>query len=260
MNGKYIFIIGTGRTGTLFLESFLNDQAMDCYAVQEPSHRIKLFSNLHLSGKLSENFLRDHLKRFKRKVDKRLNAQNKGTYIQVDAWLIGFTGLLEEVFNSPYIIHLVRDPLTYIPSISNRYYKERVKGFLRDVIPYWKLRGHKTGNYTRKQWQTLSIEEKMAWHWEVHNSYIEKHKAGMKNYILVRYEDLFASDNSGLRSIVDFCDLDLKEGAFESIRKRNKVNTAQTKFPESDKWPVEIKNEVVKICKPLMKEYGYCDD
>ena len=254
---KYIFIVGTGRTGTLFLESFFSDQTRDCYAVQEPSHRIKLISNLYLSGKLSEFFLRRYLKRYKRKVDRKLSKQSKNIYIQIDAWLIGFTGVLEEVFDSPYIIHLTRNPLTYIPSISNRYYKERIKGFFRDVIPYWKLRGNRTGHYSRKEWRLLSNEEKMAWHWNIHNSFIEQYKANMKHYLFIRYEDLFASGNSGLRSIVKFCNLELNEGAYDIIEKREKLNTANSKFPEFDDWPNDIKERVINLCQPLISKYEY---
>ncbi len=97
----------------------------------------------------------------------------------------------------------------------------------------------------------------MAWHWKIHNSFIEQHKVNMKHYLFVRYEDLFASENIGLRSIVDFCNLELNEGAYEIIGKGEKLNTAHNKFPEYDDWPIDIKKEVINLCQPLISEYEY---
>ena len=259
MNRKrYIFVIGTGRTGTRFLSSFFDRHCPDCLAVQEPSHRIKLLSNLYLSGKVRQKTLVDHLSSFKKKVDNKLDKKDENVYMQADAWLIGFAGVLNKVFPKPYVIHIVRDPLTYIPSILNRYYKETVQGFLRDVIPYWKLRGDKTGDISSRRWKKLSPEEKMAWQWRKHNSYIDSCSSLYKRFLRLKYENMYRGKDPGLKRMVDFCGLklDMKDEALKKAAAK-KLNTAEQKFPPASRWPSSVYDSVIRTCKPYMKRYGY---
>ncbi len=254
---KYVFIIGTGRTGTVFLESFFNENIAGCLAVQEPSHRIKILGNAYLSGKVNARFMHSYLTRFKNKANHKLDKHESSVWMQPDAWLIGFTEFLEEVFPACYIVHLVRNPLEYIPSILNRYYKENIKGFLRDVIPFWKLKGYRAGNYTKSVWNRLSPEEKMAWQWVKYNEHIQAHKLKFSNYILLRYEDVYDKDFSGLQQMIDFCEIDYKidPSAFSTLKKRK--NLADKKFPSYENWDDNKKMQVLDICSKLMEEYRY---
>lgn len=239
------------------MKSFFSEHLPNCLAVHEPSHKIKLLSNLYLSKRISEQYLENFLKRYKGRIDDKLAGKGCDTYVQIDPWLIGFVGILDKVFAGPYIIHIVRDPLTYIPSILNRYYKETVKGFLRDVIPYWKLRGDKTGDYSSRTWHKMSYEERMAWHWVKHNDFIESEKHKMSRFLTIKYEDVFDDNNSGLINMLQFCGFETTEDQLTHDKMRRKINIARQNFPESSEWTNEVYNNVVNICKPHMEKYGY---
>lgn len=252
---KFIFIIGTGRTATVFLKEFFRVNLPDAVSLHEPKRMIKLCSNMHLSGVIGKNRLEKYLRCYARAIARRLKKCDAHILVQVDPWLYGFTGLLDAMFENPYVIHIVRNPLTYIPSHLNRMYSSAMVGFLRDAIPYWKLRGDQTGDYTRGEWKRMTQEEKMAWYWRKCNEFIESESAGLTRCKRIRYEDLFRDNHSGLREIAAFCELSLPGNS--SSAEGLEQNTAPASFPDADAWPPELRERVVRICRPLAERYGY---
>lgn len=254
---KYIFFIGTGRTGTEYLASLFVKHAVDCYAVHEPNYLIKWLSNTYIAGKTPQWILVTFLRFYKFWIDLKLLFARKGTYIQSDPWLIGFVGLIQKIFPDAICIHIVRDPLTYIPSHLNRAYKTRFVGLLRDLIPYWKLRGFHTGAFTRKQWKAVSQEERMAWNWTFHNQYIESFQLNPERYQLFRYEDLFDGTGAGIQTLSTFCDISMKQDVDLKMQLKNRINTADFKFSPCDQWPEQAYKNVVETCQRFAHCYGY---
>jgi len=252
---RFVFIIGTGRTATVFLKEFFRLNVEKCLAVHEPVRTTKRYSNKYLSGAVSIEQMRKYLQDYAAQIRDRLGKAGCEVFVQVDPWLFGFTELLDSCFDRPFVIHLVRDPLTYIPSHLNRMYKSAFVGFLRDIIPYWKLRGDLVGDFNPSEWAALSQEERMAWYWQKCNGYIDSRSDSLANFKRVRFEDLFANEDEGLRDILSFCGLPAKGGRLdiEGIR----TNTAPSRFAPTASWTPELRERVATLCGPLTAKYGY---
>jgi hypothetical protein len=256
---KYIFFVGTGRTGTFYLKHFFEKMVPNTLAVHEPNRSIKFCTNLRLAKQISEKRLHRFLKRFKYGIDKKLDNLGKNVYVQSDPWFFGFLDIIEDYFENPYIIHLVRNPYSYIPSQLNMYYDNPIAGMLRDIIPYWKLRGDQTGDFSKKQWHTLSQEEKVAWYWSLCNRFIDEQSVKLNKYLCVKFEDLFGQNNFEIERILKFCEIDNAGLKTDRTSIKEKTNTQKKRFPSATTWEIEKKEKVRRLCEPLLVKYNYID-
>jgi len=255
---KYIFFLGTGRVGTKFMAYFFNKNFSKTYAVHEPSRMIKIAANKKICKVISSDDMEKYLKKYKEKrVDKILKNTGAHAYLESNSWVIGASDLIGKVFPSPYIIHIVRDPATYIPSHLNRIHATKIGGILRKKIPYWLLTGEKTGDYTRKDWKKLTSEEKMAWYWFKVNKIIEDSVGDYPKYLQLKYEDIFNQNYSGLKEIAKFIDLPPRnnESPFQSIKPVHE--TKIYRFQPFLSWNTSLKRKISITCSPFLEKYGY---
>jgi len=253
---RYVFLIGTGRTGTVYLSRYLAARVRGAVTAHEPSKRIKLRSNRFLAGRESAERMRAFLTRYRSALERRLDRTSCQAYFQVDPWLYGFTRFLEEVFEEPRVVHLVRHPFTYVTSHLNRIYREPWVAWLKRRIPYWFLRGDRTGDYTSKEWNALSPQERMAWYWVTCNRFIDANAEGLSHFRRMKYEDLFATEGEGLKALLDFCEVE-EEVEVETLAIER--NRAPERFEPVSEWPSEVVERVGAMCRPLMERYGYAD-
>ena len=253
--GQRIFIVGTGRTGTVFLQTFFAAHVDRCLAVHEPSRTLKRDSNKAHAGRIGPDRLRRRLHGYMASVEKALASGGFRHYVQVDPWLFGFVELLNEVVPGCRVVHVVRHPYTYIPSHLNRMYKETVQGWLRDVIPYWKLRGDQAGDYSHEAWRRLPQEIRMAWYWVRCNGAIAAAARHLPHFTRVTYESIFADGQPGLKALFAFCGFPLDDNALAAVN--NRRNAAPPSFQAADQWPADIRAEVVRLCTPLATTFGY---
>lgn len=252
---KTVLIVGTGRTGSTYLADFCRLNLDSCLALHQPRRSLKLLSNRHLSGTASAARMVRALRRWADAADARMQATRSTILVQSDPWLFGFTPYLEQVFEHPHVIHLVRHPLTYVPSQLNRFYREAWTGLLRNLIPYWRLRGDLLGDYSRQGWRRAPEEEKTAWYWACCNRFIIDNRHGLDRFLTVKCEDVFGDDRSGLKRIIDFCGFDLDlDRAREPGRDRN---YSPSRFEPARQWSPEVRTRVLEICQPLMAGLGY---
>ena len=193
-------------------------------------------------------------------MDKELSFSGKEILVQSDPWFFGFLDVVDEVFDKPYIVHLVRDPLTYIPSQLNMHYDNPVSGFFRDIIPYWKLRGDATGDMERTEWRMLSHEEKVCWYWAKCNSFIDERASALTNYFRISFEELFHPPHNGARTIAQFCGLPFDETCVVTDGIAKKTNTQRKRFSPAVEWSQEKHTQVVALCGGLRTEYGYVSE
>ncbi len=252
---KYVFIVGTGRTGSTFLADFFSANQPRCLGVHEPRRTIKLMSNAFLSHRIGVERMRTYIRAHAVRVDRILAARGCDTYVQCDPWLYGFMPWLDEAFGSPYVVHVVRHPFTHIPSHLNRWYREAWTGFLRNVIPFWRLRADLAGDMDRRRWRTMTEVERVAWYWAKINGLISAGSAGLGNYTRIRYEDLFSPGKDGMEQLCAFCGLGVAPGKARLAGLDR--NIARQRFGAASTWPPEIRQSVLDTCRPLMEEYGY---
>ena len=98
-----------------------------------PSRSLRIASNRFLCGKLSRQQMARRLAHARQAL---LGAMTEPIYIESNNSLYGFIDVLDEVFDQPYVLHVVRDPRTYIRSWINFGVYHGLKGLAGRFFPY----------------------------------------------------------------------------------------------------------------------------
>lgn len=252
-----IIIVSTGRTGTTALAEHLNDIYPQILALHEPtpSWRLRRNSSMALCGKMSRQELAQRLANARKPL---VDSITRPIYVESNPFLSGFIEAFGDVFNKPKILHIVRDPRTYITSAINFGVFSRIKFFAQAFYPWWFPKPEKCPNPSGPRWSQMSYFKRLAWFWKIVNEDLNRGKDIYgDDYRLIRFEDLFAKDGSGLKQFTDFIGVDYNPKLNESSNSK-KVNASEPKrVSKWREWPQQNLQEVYDLCKPLMEQYNY---
>lgn len=188
-------VISAGRTGTVFLTHWINSHAGNEVAVHEPP-----FSRLvYLLGNLFgyHGWSRSGLVRLYMAIRKYRICSAKD-YIELNPFLCPVSDLLADIPYTLKVAHLVRDPRTWVPSLTSHEASGGRKFLIRKV-PYNLPRDRKFD----QEWRTMTLVEKMLWRWSSFNRRISMLEHSGCQYELFRYEDLFSSNAETLEKSRD---------------------------------------------------------
>ena len=251
-----ILLLSTGRTGTKALAHYFDTAFDHVYAVHEPppSRRLRVASNRFLAGRLPERRLVDLYVAARRG---RLERVAQPVYLESNPFLHGFVGVLDRVFRAPRVVHIVRDPRTYVRSYLNYGAFKGVKGLAARYYPYWMLKPEQVDPAAPRRWREMSRVERLAWRWKTINTVLDRGAALYGDrYVRVRYEDLFAEDGSGLRRLAQWAGLQPTAG-FERLREERVNASTGKQAPKFDQWEPAERKVLLDLCGPLMERYGY---
>lgn len=188
------FILSTGRTGTQFFSSYLTESCHDILCLHEPkpSRRFKWYSNFYLNQKISSAFVARQFLKSRQNVLKRTDYSH---YVESSNFMFGNMPAIEQVASELSVIHLVREPLSYIRSHLNKGFWSGIKGFTARNIPGWlefldpEIR--KSGD------PVLILAARWIYVNRIIGSYQQKYP-----YLNIRFEDLFNADiKTGIESL-----------------------------------------------------------
>jgi hypothetical protein len=250
---KFAFILSSGRTGTKFLAEFFNANTPDVLARHEPppSYPLRMLSNAYAAGKASRWMMVSAL-RLTRPVLRGFHGQ---LYIESNPFLYGFADVLPEVAGTPIIIHIVRDPRTYVPSAINHGGGSGLKALASSLIPFWFPPIRRVPGVSSRP----TPVETFAGEWTLVNQFLGEHAGRQAGYHLFKFEDIFDSTNSGLRQICQVFGLEYP-GSAAPISALEKINPGRLNV--IGKWETWTDNQcraLDRICGRLMREYGYAD-
>lgn len=246
------FILSTGRTGTKFLAEYFSTNFDNVLALHEPkpSYLLRIYSNAHLSGHVSQQAMITLLRLMRRK---RLHELSSDLYIEANPFITGFLDVLPRVWPDPTIIHIVRDPRTYVRSANNHGSYSGTKWLVAQIIPYWFLNIRKLLGIDAK----LSPVGIFAGSWVLVNRWLYRTGSTLSNYHLIRFEDIFDDSFSGLRRLCRILGLKYPETAVR-VPPTRKINPGRLRrLGPWREWPDAQCHELHRICSPLMQEYGY---
>lgn len=253
---KSVIVLSTGRTGTDFLARFFATNFPGVKAVQEEfgGRRIRLLSNRYLSGRLSRDEL---IRKLKKRYGPRLADVREPLFFEANPYLSGCLDVLTDVFCEPLIVHIVRDPRTYAQSHINFgafHGLKRVAGYL---IPSWSLKPEHYDPGSQFKWSKMPAHLRMAWRWKVINEHLDR---GLSlypgRYHRLAFEDLFVGEATGLKQLVELCDLPWKPNFRDSLGTRANASRRKS-FPHWRDWSDEMAQDVHCVCGELMNRYGY---
>jgi hypothetical protein len=181
-------------------------------------------------------------------------------FVESNQCLTFFAPAIRDLFKKSKFIHVVRHPGDFVRSALK-------KGWHRnDTI--WE-----TGRVKRKnkfEWDEMDQIEKLAWVWQVTNSYIANFKKAVESdrIITFRIEDLFKQQKY-VNCLLKF--INAKEIALETIEKiqNTKINeliifpneTPNMKkiayFPKYNDWDGNLKNKIKKFTERQAELFEY---
>lgn len=254
--GTVVLLLSTGRTGTKALAHYFDGAFDNVYAVHEPppSRTLRVASNRFLAGRVTEARL---VEKYAAAREARLARVNEPVYLESNPFLHGFVGVLDRLFRAPRVVHLVRDPRTYVRSYLNYGAFRGVKGLAARYYPYWMLKPEQVDPTAPRRWPDMSHVERLAWRWTTINTALDRGESLYGDrYLRVRYEDVFAEDGSGLRRLAEWAGLTPTAG-FERLREERVNASTGKQAPKFDQWDAADRRVLLDLCGPQMERYGY---
>ena len=251
---RIVFILSTGRTGTKSLaEGLAGEQIVSLH--QPPFSRLlTIASNYYLHGWLPESALRWLVKRIRAT---QILQSDCRCYIQAFSLDHLPAKIISEQIPGVHIVHIVRDPRTFVPSYLN-WMHTRFKSFIANkFIIGWQPSGYFTGEFSWNEWHKMDEFERVCWLWVYKNRMLEKIFHNTDNYLQIYFEDLFLSKNKqtfdNLLSFIGVPNQVNLTHIFQHVKNRSK----KTYIPPWEEWPSERQKRLSDICGEQMIHYGY---
>lgn len=245
------WVLSPSRTGTVFLTDALRSRFPQVRFEHEPAPaRWELMlGNARNDVGLGKALVRRLFRRARRKRLAQLPPGGK--YIEINPMLCPITDLLADVPQPLRVVHMVRDPRTWTPSILS-FKASGIRRHVIDLIPFAKP-------YPSPRppgWRSLSETERALWRWRFCNEQILQLRPACAQYTLVRYEDLFSADRAlqerTLTTLLAGLDLDAG-GDLAWFQTNQRINASPR--AAHDLAPAEP--QVQAICGPLLEDFGY---
>jgi hypothetical protein len=255
-----IQIISTGRTGTIFFARLIGDLYPDVAAYHERgfSRPIQILTNIYFAGLFPKQSL---ILAWKVLKGREIKTCEKPFHMDANCFLYGLPAIAPHLTSGLKVIHLVRDPRTYVTSHLN-FARFRPTSFIANyLVPFWQPSPFLTGGIPWKKFFSFSRLERYAWIWDFKNSIMDSIEQTDVPYLRIRFEDIFHSKapEETFGRITDFIGLPHKTNIQE--RFYQPVNQApKTNFPEWPGWTPAQCTQLHALCGKHMARYGYGDE
>ena len=117
-----------------------------------------------LAGKMNRGELADLLTRCRRSLVQRIQEP---IYIESNPFLQGFIEAFGDVFENVRVVHVVRDPRTYVRSAVNFGAMRGMKYLASTFYPYWLPKPDHQTDRTDPLYREMHPAERMAWFWNM---------------------------------------------------------------------------------------------
>ncbi len=247
------FILSTGRTGTQFFSRYLTDSCQNTLCLHEPapSRRFKWYSNFYLQKKISSGFIASQYYGCRKRLFRDPDFQN---YVESSNFLFGLMPALDPLIHRMAVVHLVREPVSYIRSHLNKGFWTGIKGFTARHIPGWLESLDKD---ILRSGDPVMI---LAARWIYVNTIISNYEKDYP-YLLLRFEDLFgkAPETAGkalnaLRGFIP-CTPETDPEPEKWLSKAINMSSKErcVRYPVEDKHIDYLRSQG----SPLLSKYGY---
>lgn len=254
MPEKIVFILSTARTGTKSLaEGLVGDDILSFH--QPPFSRLlTVASNYYLHGWLPKRGLEWLVSSLR---EPQIVQAECRYYIQAYSLDHLPAKIISQKYPNVYIIHIIRDPRTFVPSYLN-WMHTRLKSFVANKLV---LGWHPSGFFTReiswRTWRGMDEFQRVCWHWAYKNAFLEQLFEGDERYLRIRFEDLFCDEGPDvLRSMLSFVGIPYRD-EFADIFRQRKNRSYKIYFPRWEEWASERQQQLLDVCGDLMSRYEY---
>lgn len=252
-----VLFVSTGRTGTGFFCHLLRNlfPQVEVHHNSRYTTWINIVTNMLLARVLPKDALAVTWKFLK---EGELNRCQQNFYIDSNNHLYGLVVLAPELYPDLKVVHIVRDPRTYVRSHLN-WARHRPKSFIANyMLPFWQPNAFLLGEMPLRQWLALSKFEEFCWVWDFKNRYIQSLEHSEVPYLRIRFEDLFASPDpeTSLNQMLCFIGLPEVTGMAQQFDHPLNV-TKKRSFPDWREWEPARCARLHELCGTMMSRYGY---
>lgn len=241
-----VFILSTGRTGTQFL-AYHFDKGPDVRALHEPvpSRGLRFWTVAYLEGAVERSMMRRTLRRYRTGF---FDGMTESTYVESNNFLAGFAEALIEEFSQPTLIHVVRDPRTYVRSAINNGAASGLKGLVNRFVEFAHL------DLDREAAHPAILRS--ARYWTLLNQHLLRVGEGYPGYSSFKYEDLFDDGSDEFARLVDL--VGGGSQVLDAAGDDGRVNrSTQDLLPPWNEWSATQQRAVIDTCGDLMARFGY---
>jgi len=245
-------VLSSGRTGTQFLARYFDANYEGVVARHEPppSRSLRLVGHAYLAGAVSRETLAGFVRRKRRRA---LSAMTGTLYLEANPYLACTIDVLAEAWPEAVVIHLVRDPREHVRSAINNGFASGLKGFANRRVPFW----YPDVARLLALDPSASDVARAAGQWALVNRRLRDQGRVHPAYHVLRYEDLFDEERSGLRALCEILGLDYcGDGAAVAPSERFNESRHQ-RCPAWREWTPSECRELHAICAELMHEWRY---
>jgi hypothetical protein len=283
MDKDLVFIVSAGRTGTQFFGKQLGRIIDDCLSTHEPDRYagfsrdtwesirrfgfnhvvlqralrrsgIRHLTQQYLAGKLTDQ---QATRAIHQQRDAYLNGQTASLIVESYYQWYGLLPCLRQAYPQCKIVGIVRDPRTWVMSLTHRKLRHSLGRFAGRLTP--EIAGDRQH---RGHWKDMGAFERYCWEWKTINQHILASVDKDPNAHLYRFEDLFQAPDrdSQMRALLTFITrfdnrsypFQLRDSIMES--RLNPSAKAPAAWPD---WPIEQARALHRICGDLMHDLGY---
>lgn len=255
MKKKPILFLSTHRCGTKGLADFFEYYYPLFHSVHQPafSRRINIATTLRIHDTIGNQIFSDVC--LKRKL-KQIESSTSEVYVETNGFNLLLAKLIADNYTDTKLVHIVRDPRTWVISYMN-WTKSRPKSkFAYKFIPFWNIDASKLGYMSKQEWAGLEEYQKFCWWWKIKNDIIIEKYSKDSRYIRFRFEDLYLSQNTEyVKSLIDFMGLDYTNEMPDFFQKKR--NISQSIYKKEEFWNKERLDSLKTIVGPDMEFYNY---
>lgn len=230
------YVISTGRTGTNFMENFLNLASEDVFCVHEPQPDYFDISINKIRIKKPQSILHEEIKKARFNILTNFSKERKSIFIESNPFATFLIPELNQVFPNAKFIFIYRDIYTYLLSALNKSpLANGINNFYAESDGRKRPRpsDFEDDNYT-KEWPYLSRAQKITWYWKKCNEYLINFAQENKLKVLnLKFEDLFSNDvavkKATLCELFSFTGIDVNEKQLIGLLERSKDKKNQTR-------------------------------
>ncbi|MFH2139019.1 MAG: hypothetical protein ABII88_11025 [Candidatus Omnitrophota bacterium] len=251
------FILASGRTGTVFMESALSEVSGVTSCHERYGRLLRIIEAMHASGVANSLF---------QKIAKGLICfplykyrNNDLIHIEVNNMIRSFIDIVFDCFPEATYIHIVRDPREHVRSGVNWTANKPIMKYLKLYFPYLGVHPEK---FTLGQTQLDKIFEIVLMNWVRSNECYGSLASKAKNYHLLKFEDFVSAPALFMQKLLQLADYKNydQEALVQAAVGKASQNRSEKCISSWREWEDKYINYISSRCTDLMSQYGYGND
>ncbi len=243
--GQVVFFVGSHRTGSTTLARFFDEHVPGTTSVHQRRRHLLLneLAGMRAAGVISPR-LHDRLAR--RILVGWLESSTAERVVETNGFAYAAVATALPRFPEARVIHVVRDPREFVPSMARFRRRKPVRRFVQLHLPFW------------DHGPRLPEPEKLAWQWNFKSRLIDETYGDHPYFVRLRFEDLFDEAADTYEQMLAFVDPAIDAAGLRGAFFATHLNAAGPPEPAAwARWDPALCRRVHRICGELMTSYGY---